>query len=52
VRWQIPDEVQEILDNPKAKSLSASSSPFWFQVAALREFVASGDGTLPLSGQV
>jgi hypothetical protein len=49
---QIPDEVAEIMDSPKAKELSTATTSFWFLVAALREFVASGDGTLPLSGQV
>jgi hypothetical protein len=49
---QIPDDVADVMANPKAEALSSASAPFWFLVAALRAFVAAGDGSLPLSGQV
>lgn len=46
----VPYEIQEILDNEKAKS-SDYHSRFWTLVSALREFVEN-NGCLPVSGKV
>ena len=42
-------EVQMILQDDKAESLTPSSSDFWFTAAALRDFVqGEGGGVLPI----
>lgn len=53
-KYSIPAEVQEIMNDPAASSLTASSDRFWFFVAALRKFVAQeGESTfLPLAGGI
>ena len=50
---QIDPDIEAILADPAAACLTASSDPFWFVVAALRDFVAGeGAGKLPVSGHV
>jgi hypothetical protein len=46
---QVHPELREILEDPAAKSgLNATSPGFWFVVAALRDFVASGEEFNPM----
>lgn len=46
----IQPDLQEVLDDEAAKHLTATTSPFWFLVAAVRDFVTA-HGSLPLSGE-
>lgn len=52
VPYEIPYEVQEVLDHPLAADpAKAPGSSFWVHAAALRAFVAAeGGGKLPLAG--
>ena len=47
----VPSATREILDDPAAETISASSSSFWVLAHALREFVAR-EGRLPVSGVI
>lgn len=52
VPYEVPYEVQEVLDHPLAADpAKAPRSSFWVHAAALRAFVAAeGGGKLPLAG--
>lgn len=53
VARDIPWEVEELFNDPKASATTVSSSPYWIVVRAMKEFVANeGNGWLPLSGSV
>lgn len=45
----VPSNIRDILEDPAAKAVSASSSSFWVLAHALGEFVAR-EGRLPVSG--
>ena len=47
----VPSTTREILDDPAAETISATSSSFWVLAHALREFV-NREGRLPVSGSV
>ena len=47
----VPAATKQILDDPAAETISASSSSFWVLAHALREFVAR-EGRLPVSGVI
>jgi len=47
----VPSTTREILDDPAADTISATSSSFWVLAHALREFV-NREGRLPVSGAV
>ena len=47
----VPSTTREILDDPAAETMSATSSSFWVLAHALREFV-NREGRLPVSGAV
>ena len=47
----VPSTTKEILDDPAADTISATSSGFWVLAHALREFV-NREGRLPVSGAV
>jgi len=50
-KYSIPDEVQQILNDPKADQLVNDN--FWILAHALRQFVRNeGNGSLPLLGSV
>jgi len=49
----IPDEVKAVLNDDKAKNLTAKSDKFWFLAHAVSAFVsAEGKGKLPLMGSI
>ncbi|KAK9451637.1 uncharacterized protein V1518DRAFT_409128 [Limtongia smithiae] len=50
----VPDNVLQILNDPRANDLTSASDSFWIIAHAVADFVASeeGDGLLPLSGTV
>jgi amyloid beta precursor protein binding protein 1 len=52
--YAIPSDVQAILDDAKAVTITHDSSPFWVMAHALRKFVAAeGQGKyLPLKGSI
>ncbi len=52
--YTIPSDVQMILDDAKAVTITKDSSPFWIMAHALRTFVANeGQGKyLPLKGSI
>ena len=47
----VPSTTREILDDPAAETMTATSSSFWVLAHALREFV-NREGRLPVSGAV
>jgi len=47
----VPSTTREILEDPAAETISATSSSFWVLAHALREFV-NREGRLPVSGTV
>lgn len=47
----IPDEVQQIFNDPRCTNLAADSSPFWIIARAVKEFAAT-EGVLPLRGTI
>jgi len=49
---KVPDEVQNILDDNKAKNLTKESTHFWILASALSEFVKNNGNALPLSGAI
>ena len=48
---QIPTNVQNLIDHPKASTSSFNSSSFWIMMSALKTFVATF-GSLPCMGSV
>src|SRR5579871_3943839 len=49
----IPDDVKAVLGDEKAKTLTATSTKFWFLAASVAKFVATdGAGKLPLMGSI
>eukprot|EP01089_Gocevia_fonbrunei_P001628 TRINITY_DN1150_c0_g1_i3.p1 TRINITY_DN1150_c0_g1~~TRINITY_DN1150_c0_g1_i3.p1 ORF type:complete len:551 (-),score=151.11 TRINITY_DN1150_c0_g1_i3:32-1642(-) len=49
--YEIPYEVQTVLEDEKSKNITAESSDFWIIASALREFFEK-EGSLPLQGSV
>eukprot|EP00049_Salpingoeca_infusionum_P003773 m.70754 g.70754 ORF g.70754 m.70754 type:complete len:533 (+) comp12268_c0_seq1:32-1630(+) len=50
---RIPDDVQEVLSDPKCTTLTKDSSDFWIMAHALKKFVENqGQGMLPVRGTI
>jgi len=51
--YEVPSEVQDLLDDPCADNLHPGSSNFWVLIKALQGFIQhEGHGKLPLSGSI
>lgn len=48
----LPEEIETLFKANSCTHISKFSSNFWLLVRALRDFVESGDGSLPLSGSL
>jgi amyloid beta precursor protein binding protein 1 len=48
----VPQDVRDVLDDAAAASLGPATPDYWFVVAAIRDFVSSRGGHLPVPGSL